>query len=282
MHDSPGNRRRRSDREDGPIKRFEGRACIVAGGARGIGARTAEALVAEGARVVVADVNREAGASLVDRLGAEQATFTELDVRDAAACARAVERCVNAFGALDHVVNCAIRIRPGPLAELSLEDWQAVVDIGLTGTFLMCQAAGRWLINHGRRGSLVNLSSIGGRFPYGGAGAYSTVKGGVILLTQQLGIEWAEHGIRVNAVAPGHIETPLTAYLQDPDIRRARADATPLGRIGQPDDVVRPILFLLSDEADWMTASVVDVDGGIGASIMNHMAGRRWDATGAS
>lgn len=123
----------------------------------------------------------------------------------------------------------------------------------------------------------MNLSSIGGRFPYSGAGAYSTVKGGSILLSQQMALEWAADGIRVNAVAPGHVETPLTAYLQDPDVKRARSEATPLGRIGRSEDIAAGILYLLSDEASYVTASVLDIDGGVGASIMNHLKGRRWD-----
>jgi len=90
-------------------------------------------------------------------------------------------------------------------------------------------------------------------------------------------MEWADKGIRVNVVAPGHIETPLTAYLQDPEVKRARSEATPLGRVGQPEDIAEGILYLLSDRASYVTATVLDIDGGVGASIMNHLKGRRWD-----
>ena len=166
---------------------------------------------------------------------------------------------------------------PGPLINLGGDDFRSLLEVGLTGTFLASQAFALRLIAEGRPGSIVNLSSIGGRFPYSGAGAYSTVKGGTVLLSQQMALEWADAGIRVNVVAPGHIQTPLTAYLQDPDVKRARSEATPLGRVGLPEDIAEGILYLLSDAASYVTASVLDIDGGVGASIMNHLKGRRWD-----
>ena len=182
-----------------------------------------------------------------------------------------------AFGRVDCLVNSAIKMAPGPLAELSLEDWRTVIDTGLTGTFLMTQAFGRWVIAQQRTGAVVNLSSMAGYQPYGAAGAYSTVKAAVLMLTDHFAIEWARKGIRVNAVAPGHIETPLTAYLKDPAIKKGRSDVTPLGRVGQVDDVVGGILFLLSDEARYVTATNLVMDGGVTKSIFNHMPGRTWD-----
>lgn len=166
---------------------------------------------------------------------------------------------------------------PASLKDLKLDDWNLVMDVGLTGMFLMTQAAGRWWIERERKGSVVMLSSNAGVQPYGMSGAYSTVKAGIIMLAQHFGIEWARHGIRVNAVAPGHTETPLTAYLKDPEIRRGREAVTPLGRIAQPADIAAAILFLLSDDADYITATRLDVDGGLTKSVFNHMPGRKWD-----
>jgi NAD(P)-dependent dehydrogenase (short-subunit alcohol dehydrogenase family) len=140
----------------------------------------------------------------------------------------------------------------------------------------MTQAFGRWVLDHGGLGSVVNLSSMAGYQPYGGAGAYSTVKAAVLMLTDHFAIEWARKGIRVNAVAPGHIETPLTAYLKDPEVRRGRSDVTPLGRVGQVEDVVGGILYLLSDEAQYVTATNLVIDGGVTKSIFNHFPGRTW------
>ena len=222
-------------------------------------------------------MNDELGVELEAKLGKDKAVFQRLDVSDEASCQAAVERAVGEFGGLNHLVNCAIKMDPAPLVDLPLSSWKMVLDVGLTGMFLMCQAAGRWLIENERPGVMVNLSSNAGVQPYGMSGAYSTVKAGIIMLSKQLGIEWARKGIRVNAVCPGHTETPLTAYLQDPEIKKGRSDVTPLGRVGQPVDIAHGILFLLSEESDWITASRLDIDGGILNSVYNHMPGRKWD-----
>ncbi len=258
------------------MARFTGKVCIVTGGARGIGAKTAEMYVAEGGKVLIADTNDVLGKELAARL-VPNARFLNVDVTDPASCRAAVEAAVRDLGGLNGVVNCAIRMGPGALKDLSLEDWNKVVTVGLTGTFLMSQAAGRWLIDNGRKGSIVNLSSIGGIAPYAMAGAYSTVKAAVIMLSKHLGLEWAPMGVRVNVVCPGHIETPLTAYLQDPQIKRGRSEVTPLKRVGQPIDVAHPILFLLSDESDYITSTALGIDGGLAVSVMNHLPGRKWD-----
>jgi|CXWL01.1.fsa_nt_gi NAD(P)-dependent dehydrogenase (short-subunit alcohol dehydrogenase family) len=256
--------------------RFTGKAFVISGGARGIGAKTAECLVGEGGKVVIADTDESLGKPLAAKLGAN-ARFLLTDVADPAACGAAVRLAVEEFGGLDGAVNSAIRMGPGALKDLALEDWNKVVSVGLTGTFLMAQAAGRWMIDNGRRGSIVNISSIGGIAPYAMAGAYSTVKAAVIMLSKHMGLEWAPKGVRVNAVCPGHIETPLTVYLKDPEIMRGRSEVTPLKRVGQPIDIANAILFLLSDEADYITATSLGVDGGLAVSVMNHLPGRKWD-----
>jgi len=256
--------------------RFEGKTCIVAGGARGIGAKTSEVYAAEGGHVVIGDVREELGLELAGKIG-DGAVFQKLDVTDPESCRGAVERAVGQFGSADHLVNCAIKMDPAPLIDLKLESWKLVVDIGLTGTFLMCQAWGRWVIENERPGAIVNLSSNAGVQPYGMSGAYSTVKAGIIMLTQHFAIEWARKKIRANVICPGHTETPLTAYLKDPEIKRGRSEVTPVGRVGQPEDIASGILFLLSEEADYITAARLDIDGGLTSSIFNHMPGRKWD-----
>jgi NAD(P)-dependent dehydrogenase (short-subunit alcohol dehydrogenase family) len=259
---------------DGALFRFDGKTCVIAGGARGIGEKTAETYIEQGGRVVIGDRNVHLGEALAARLGEDRAAFFPLDVADAASCAGIIRRGVERFGGIDHLVNCAITMRPGALVELSEPDWRQVLDVGLTGTFLMCQAFGRWMLQHERRGAVVNLTSLAAVQPYAGAGPYSTVKAGVAMLTFQLALEWAPLGIRVNAVAPGHTETPLTAYLQDPEIKRARSAATPIPRVGKPEDMAAGILYLLSDEADYTTAAQLMIDGGVSMSVFNHLPGR--------
>lgn len=258
------------------MSRFTDKVAIITGGARGIGAETARRFVEQGGCVLVGDVNEELGKELSESIG-ERALFQTLDVTDPASCKDAVETAVKTFGAVDYLVNSAIKIVPGALKDLSLQDWNTTLAVGLTGSFLMSQAVGKWMIDNDRTGAIVNLSSVGGRNPYGMTGAYSTVKGGLIILSEHLAMEWARAGIRVNCISPGHTETPLAAYMQDPEIKQARADVTPLGRVGQPGDIADGILFLLSDEADYITAATLDIDGGLNKSVMNHMPGRKWD-----
>jgi NAD(P)-dependent dehydrogenase (short-subunit alcohol dehydrogenase family) len=227
--------------------------------------------------VALGDVVPEIGHKTVEAIGNDKAIFVEADVRDPAACQALVAAAVERFGGIDYLVNSAIKMAPGPLVDLKLEDWRTVMDTGLTGTFLMTQAVGRWLIANKRPGAVINLSSMAGLQPYGASGAYSTVKAALLMLGEHFAIEWASKGIRVNSVAPGHIETPLTAYLKDPVIKQARAAVTPLERVGQTSDVVGGILFLLSDEASYVTATHLVMDGGVIKSIFNHFPGRKWD-----
>jgi sorbose reductase len=258
------------------MAQFDGKVLIVTGGARGIGEAVARGFVQRGGRVVLADIDAERGRALATEIG-HAAVFQEADVRNPTDCETTVRRAVAAFGTADCLVNSAIKMAPAPLADLSPDDWRSVIEVGLTGTFLMTQAFGRWVIAHNRTGAVVNLSSMSGFQPYTSAGAYSTVKAAVLMLSDHFAIEWARKGIRVNAVAPGHIETPLTAYLKDPVIKKGRSDVTPLGRVGQVDDVVGGILFLLSDEARYVTATNLMIDGGVTKSIFNHFPGRTWD-----
>ena len=258
------------------MARFENRVYIITGGASGIGAETARRLALEGGKVVVGDVDEARGGDLVDEIG-DAAAFAPIDVTEAESCAAGVAFATATFGRLDGLVNSAIRMGPGPLEDLSLADWSKVLDVGLTGTFLMTQAAGRWWIENQAPGAVVNLSSTGGLQPYNLAGAYSTTKAGAIMLSRQFGLEWAKHHIRVNTVCPGHTETPLTAYMRDPAVKQARADVTPLGRVGQPDDIAEGILYLLSDAAAYVTSSELVIDGGMSTSLFNHMPGRKWD-----
>jgi NAD(P)-dependent dehydrogenase (short-subunit alcohol dehydrogenase family) len=215
---------------------FAGKTAVIAGGARGIGEKVAEDIVARGGNVVIGDMNTDLGEALSSRLGTTKAKFSKLDVSRSLDCERAVETAQSAFGGLDFLVNCAIAMSAKPLIELSEAEWRKPLDVGLTGTFLMSQAFAARLVREKKPGAIVNISSIGGQHPYGGAGPYSAIKAGITLLTEQMALEWAQHGIRVNAVAPGTIETPLTTYLNDPDTRESRRalESGRLGLLGRP------------------------------------------------
>ncbi|MFJ9762010.1 SDR family NAD(P)-dependent oxidoreductase [Streptomyces sp. NPDC101149] len=254
---------------------FIGKTAIITGGASGIGQRVAEDIVAQGGNVVIGDVNVALGKKLASKLGSH-GSFVELDVSRGADCSLAIETAVSTFGGVNFLVNSAIRMAAKPLIELSETDWRKTLDVGLTGTFLMSQAFARHLNKKGSPGAIVNISSIGAQHPYGGSGPYSAVKAGVTLLTEQMAIEWAEHGIRVNALAPGTIETPLTTYLKDPEVRESRTRAVPLQRIGQPADISNGVLYLLSDSASWVTATTLTVDGGVTKTLFNYLKGRGW------
>jgi NAD(P)-dependent dehydrogenase (short-subunit alcohol dehydrogenase family) len=231
------------------------RRVLVSGGTSGIGAAIARAFAAIGAEVSVtgaSEAEAQAARARADMAGID---CSELDVRDTAAVAERVA----ALGELDVLVNCAGIIRRG--AELEPEAFEQVVDINLNGTMRVCAAARAGL--KARRGCIVNTASMLSFFGGGLVPGYSASKGGVAQLTKSLAIAYAADGIRVNAVAPGWIATPLTQALQDDAARSAPILArTPLGRWGTPEDIAGPVLFLASAAARFVTGVVLPVDGG--------------------
>jgi NAD(P)-dependent dehydrogenase (short-subunit alcohol dehydrogenase family) len=226
-----------------------GKIAIVTGGAKGIGAATARMLERAGARVTVFDIEEVEGVS-VD-------VTSEPRVRDA--CARVAAQ----SGGIDILVNNAGRVARKPAVELSLEEWQAVLDVNLTATFLCSRIAHPYLQRRGG-GSIVNVASImglsGGLFPNA---SYQASKGGVVNLTRALALEWASDGIRVNAVAPTFVRTDMTtAVFSDSKVLNTVMQHTPLGRLPEVDDVAAAILYLCSDAARCVTGIVLPVDSG--------------------
>jgi NAD(P)-dependent dehydrogenase (short-subunit alcohol dehydrogenase family) len=231
------------------------RRVLVSGGTSGIGAAIARAFAATGAEVHATGATEAEAHAARARDDMAGIACSALDVRDGAAVAARVA----ALGELDVVVNCAGIIRRG--AELEPEAFEQVVDINLNGTMRVCAAARAGL--RARRGCIVNTASMLSFFGGGLVPGYSASKGGVAQLTKSLAIAYAADGIRVNAVAPGWIATPLTQALQDDAARSAPILArTPLGRWGTPEDIAGPVLFLTSPAAQFVTGVVLPVDGG--------------------
>jgi NAD(P)-dependent dehydrogenase (short-subunit alcohol dehydrogenase family) len=243
--------------------RLDGRIAAITGGARGIGLATARLMMGAGARVVLMDKDAQEAARAARELG-PAATAEPLDVACETQVAAAFQRIVAQHGRLDVLVNNAGMALRRPTVELSLADWQRVIDVNLTGVFLCAQAAGRQMLAQGG-GAIVNVASI---FGLSGGGLYPNIsyqasKGAVVNLTRALAVEWAPQGLRVNAVAPTWVDTEFIAALKSQPALVERIQAvTPLRRLAQPQEVAHAILYLASPAAAMVTGHVLPVDGG--------------------
>jgi NAD(P)-dependent dehydrogenase (short-subunit alcohol dehydrogenase family) len=252
--------------------RLEGRVAVITGAASGIGAETARSFVANGARVVVADFQEEAGKKVAAQLG-EAARFIRCDVTKEADVEAAVDLAVSAFGRLDVMVNNAgIVGAVGPIAKTSVEAWDATIDVLLRGVFLGMKHAARVMAPR-KRGVILSIASTAGVVGGLGPHAYTAAKHGVVGLTKSVASELAPLGIRVNAVAPGNTVTAMTSAVitGDPnDTARAEAQiakGSPLGIAGMPSDIANALLYLASDEARYVTAHTLVVDSGQTSAI---------------
>jgi len=251
------------------MKRLDGRVALITGAASGIGAATAERFVNEGAYVAGVDLNKPDAArwSRVES-AAPGVSFTTADVRNEQQVANAVGDAVRRFGRLDIVVNAAGVAGGGAVHMLDTAEWDRIVDINLKGTFLVCKHALAAMVSQ-RSGSIVNLASIEGLEGTEGGSAYNASKGGVVLLTKNLAIDYGRLGIRVNCICPGFIETPMTMTVFDNEAMREFYDrfveAHQLGRVGKPEEIAAAALFLASDDASFVTGHALVVDGGFTA-----------------
>jgi len=236
-----------------------GKVAIITGGANGIGRGTVERFVEEGARVVIADVDDGTGTALADKLG-EHVAFKRTDVANADQVQAVVDFASNAFGGLDVMVNNAgISGAYRRFLKDDLRDFDKVIAVDLFGVMAGSQRAARAMIDTGRGGSIINITSIAGILAGAGFIPYRAAKAGVIHFTRSIAVELAEHGIRVNCVAPGNISTAINAQFDTPSIVQARQ---PLQRLGGPDDVANAVVYLASDRAAQVTGVVLPVDGG--------------------
>jgi glucose 1-dehydrogenase len=247
---------------------LEGRRALVTGATSGIGRATALRLGEEGARVAVnypsekERADAEAVATRIDPAG-ERAYTVRADVGVEADVVRMVEECRERFGGLDLLVNNAGIESQAPTLEMTLEAWEHVLRTNLTGAFLCLREAGR-LMAAQRQGVIVNISSVHEFIPWPGYAHYCASKGGLKLLTQTVALEWAPLGIRVVAIAPGAIATPLnSAVLDDPEALREVEAEIPLRRLGQPEEIAAAVVWVAGEEAAYLTGTTLVVDGGM-------------------
>lgn len=270
--------------------RLTGKVAVVTGGGNGIGRACCIRFAEEGADVVVADIQEAAAgetAELVDKVGGRSSAFV-LDAADPEANAAMVAQAVEDFGGMDVLVTAAgishaayvsgdrsgdaellergAEMLTAPhrgLLELELGDWQRVLDVNLTGTFLALQAAGRRMVEQDRGGSIVTIASVAAKVPEAGPPPYTVSKAAVWMLTKSAARVFAPVGIRVNSVGPGFIDTNMTAMVNDlPMIRELAMNQIPMGRMGTPAEVANAVLFLASDEASYVTGELLHPDGG--------------------
>ena len=244
-----------------------GRTALVTGAFSGLGRHFAAVLAARGAKVALAGRRIELGRSVAAEIGAAVARPADvrayaLDVTDAASVAAAIARIVAELGTPAIVINNAGTVARAPSVDLAEEDWTAVVDVNLSGVFRVAQASARAMVAGGTRGSIINVASILGLRVRAQVAAYAATKAAVVQLTKALALEWAEHGIRVNAIAPGYFETDINRDLLRSPAGQAIVARIPQQRVGQLVELDGPLLLLASDASSYMTGSVIVVDGG--------------------
>ncbi len=251
--------------------RMAGRVCVVTGAASGIGAAVAAGLAQIGARVALLDRDA-AGAERAAAALREQgcaALAIACDTASEAGVRAAAERVQAELGDCYALVNNAGVLRPGALEQVSLEDWNLVLSVNLTGYLLCAQAFSAPMRRNGL-GSIVNVASISGLFPQTGSGAYSASKAGVLQLSRQMAVEWGPQGVRSNAICPGMIRTALSArFYQEPGFEARRAAVTASRRIGEPEDIANVAIFLASPRSDYVNGAELSVDGGMSSMLMD-------------
>jgi NAD(P)-dependent dehydrogenase (short-subunit alcohol dehydrogenase family) len=243
--------------------RLGDKVAVVTGGARGIGRAVANALAREGATLVVADVNAEGAQVAANELAeaSHRSMPVAVNVADPASVAAMVRSVLDRFGKVDILINNAGVGGNTPFLETTLEEWNRIIGINLTGAFLVAQACAREMVKAGG-GKIVNIASLSGQRGGHGRAAYGSAKAGLELLTKVMAVELAEYGINVNNIAPGAIETEMAKFAHDQATRAAYNYLIPMTRYGTPEEIADAAVFLCSDESRYVHGHTLNVDGG--------------------
>jgi NAD(P)-dependent dehydrogenase (short-subunit alcohol dehydrogenase family) len=256
--------------------RIEGRVAVVTGGCSGIGLATVRRFASEGAKIVIGDIDDDGAARVVEELnaqrGAEHATYVHVDVTDKEQVDALFKTAKDTYGSVDIAFNNAGISPPDDdsILDTELDAWRRVQEVNLTSVYLCCKAALPYMLEQ-KRGSIINTASF---VAVMGAAtsqiSYSASKGGVLSMSRELGVQFAREGIRVNALCPGPVNTPLLKELfaKDPERAARRLVHVPMGRFGEPEELASAVLFLASDDASFITANTFLVDGGISGAYV--------------
>nr|ACX35428.1 BacC [Bacillus sp. CS93] len=241
---------------------------LITGGASGIGYAAVQAFLNQEANVVVADIDEAQGEAMIRKENNDRLHFVRTDITDEPACQNAIRSAVDKFGGLDVLINNAGIEIVAPIHEMELSDWDKVLNVNLTGMFLMSKHALKYVLKSGK-GNIINTCSVGGVVAWPDIPAYNASKGGVLQLTRSMAVDYAKHNIRVNCVCPGIIDTPLNekSFLENnegtlEEIKKEKAKVNPLLRLGKPEEIANVMLFLASDLSSYMTGSAITADGG--------------------
>ena len=244
--------------------KLKNKTAIITGGANGLGRATALLFAKEGANVVVADMDENAGSKVINDIknSGGRGLFVKVNVSDQEDVNKLVSAALKEFGKLHILINNAGIVSDGRLVKMELEQWQKVIDVNLKGVFICAQAVSKVLVEQNEGGAIINTSSVVGLYGNFGQSNYVASKAGVIGMTKTWAKELGKYNIRVNAVAPGFMETDIIKSRPEKVINLMK-EKTLLGRLGKPDDIANAFLYLASDEGSYVTGAVLSVDGGI-------------------